>query len=102
MEPRGFLRYLGLAWTLIRTDFRIRYHGTLGGFVWALLKPVTMFLVLMAVFSLVFNSQPDYKLNLILGLFLWDFFADGTKVGLISLHQKGYLLTKAHFPIWIV
>ena len=39
-------------WTLIRTDFKVRYHGTAMGFLWALLKPVTMLAVLMTVFSL--------------------------------------------------
>ena len=72
-----------MIWTLVRTDFKVRYHGTAGGFVWALLKPLTMFVMLMAVFSFVFASDPNYKLNLIIGLFLWDFFAEGTKAGLI-------------------
>lgn len=89
-------------WTLVRTDFKARYHGTLGGFAWALLKPLAMFLVLLGVFSFVFASDPVYKRNLLLGLFLWDFFAEGTKVGIISMHQKGYLLTKTRFPLWIV
>ena len=39
----------GLVWTLVRTDFKARYHGTASGFVWALLKPATMFVVLVAV-----------------------------------------------------
>ena len=89
-------------WTLVRTDFKARYHGTPTGFAWALLKPVTMFLVLMGVFSFVFAADPNYKLNLIVGLFLWDFFAETTKVGLGSLHAKGFLLSKARFPSWIV
>ena len=93
---------LGLVWTLIRTDFKARYHGTLGGFVWALLKPLSMFIVLMAVFSYLFASNPTYKLNLIVGLFLWDFFAEGTKTGLTSLSAKGYLLTKARVAPWIL
>jgi ABC-type polysaccharide/polyol phosphate export permease len=92
----------GLMWTLVRTDFKARYHGTIGGFLWALLKPMAMFLVLLGVFSFIFASDPVYKRNLILGLFLWDFFADGTKTGIISMHQKGYLLTKTRFPSWIV
>jgi lipopolysaccharide transport system permease protein len=92
----------GLVWTLVRTDFKTRYHGTIGGFVWALLKPLTMFLVLLAVFSYVFASQPQYKLDLIIGLFLYEFFQEGTKTGLLSLRAKGYLLTKAKFPSWIV
>jgi lipopolysaccharide transport system permease protein len=93
--------HAGLVWTLIRTDFKARYHGTIEGFVWALLKPLTMFLVLMAVFSFLF-PDPTYKLNLIIGLFLWDFFAEGTKTGLTSLQAKGFLLTKARCPSWIL
>jgi ABC-type polysaccharide/polyol phosphate export permease len=94
--------WAGLVWTLIRTDFVTRYHGTVGGYIWALLKPLTMFLVLMAVFSIIFANTPQYKLNLILGLFLYEFFQDGTRTGLLSLRAKGYLLTKAKFPTWVV
>ena len=82
--------------------FATRYHGTIGGFVWALLKPLTMFLVLMGVFSFVFSNTPQYRLGLILGLFLYEFFQEGTRTGLESLRAKGYLLTKARFPSWVV
>jgi lipopolysaccharide transport system permease protein len=92
----------GLLWTLVRTDFKTRYHGTLGGFAWGLLKPALMFLVLMSVFSFIFASAPHYRLNLIIGLFLWDFFAETTKTGLTALWVKGFLLTKARFPSWIL
>src|SRR5262245_61081995 len=61
-----------------------------------------MFLVLLAVFSFVFHHEPNYRLNLIVGLFLYDFFSDATKTALISLHSKGYLITKAKFPSWII
>jgi lipopolysaccharide transport system permease protein len=94
--------HAGLIWTLVRTDFKARYHGTLGGFLWALLKPVCMFVVLMGVFSFLFASKPEYKLNLIVGLFLWDFFAEGTKSGLMSLYARGFLLSKARVPSWIL
>ena len=98
----GRAQFGGLVWTLIRTDFKTRYHGTIGGFVWALLKPLTMFLVLLAVFSYVFASEPQYKLSLIIGLFLYEFFQESTKAGLLAIRAKGYLLTRARFPSWIV
>jgi lipopolysaccharide transport system permease protein len=94
--------YSGLIWTLIRTEFKVRYHGTIGGFAWALLKPLTMFVMLMAVFSYLFASEPNYRLNLIIGLFLFDFFAEGTKSGLMALNARGFLLTKASCPAWIL
>lgn len=92
----------GLVWTLVRTDFKVRYHGTLMGFFWALLKPLIMFVTLLSVFSLLFGSQPAYRSNLILGLFLWEFFAEGTRVGLTSLAAKGFLVGKSRVPRWIM
>jgi len=92
----------GLTWTLVRTDFKARYHATASGFLWALLKPTAMFIVLVGVFSLIFRNEPDYKLDLIIGLFLWDFFADATRTGMTSLSAKSFLLTKARLPRWIL
>jgi ABC-type polysaccharide/polyol phosphate export permease len=93
---------IGTIWTLARTDFKARYQPTAGGFLWALMKPVAMFVVLTAVFSYVFGADPAYRFNLIIGLFLWDFFADATKTGMTSLSAKSFLLTKAKLPRWIV
>jgi lipopolysaccharide transport system permease protein len=92
----------GLVWTLVRTDFKARYHGTLSGFAWALLKPLAMFLVLEAVFSVIFAGDAHYRSNLIIGLFLWDFFGESTKAGMVSLQARGFLLTKAKCPSWIL
>jgi lipopolysaccharide transport system permease protein len=91
----------GAAWTIVRTDLKVRYHGSLGGFVWTLLKPLTMLAVLLAVFSFIFARSRDYALNLIVALFLWDYFVEGTRSGLVSLAAKGYLLAKTPFPRWI-
>src|SRR4029450_2598781 len=87
---------------VIAADFVTRYHGTIGGFMWALLKPLTMFLVLMGVFSFVFSNTPRYRIGLILGLFLYEFFQEGTRTGLESLRAKSYLLTRARFPSWVL
>ena len=56
----------GLIWTLVRTDFKTRYHGTILGFAWALLKPIAMFLVLQGIFSFAFaadrlSAQSDHR-----------------------------------------
>ena len=101
-QKRSGTYLTGLWWTLVRTDFKSRYHGTFGGFVWALLKPLAMFFVLFSVFSFIFVSDPQYKLNLLIGLFLFDFFSEATKTGLASLHAKGYLVSKVKFPTWII
>ena len=91
-----------IAWTLIRTDFKIRYHGSAGGFVWALLRPLSLFLVLQTVFSVIFPTDARYRLNLIVGLFLWEFFVESTRAGLGSLAAKAHLLTKVRVPAWLL
>ena len=91
----------GLVWTLVRTDFKARYHGSMNGFVWAMLKPACMFLVLMTVFSFLFQD-PSYKLNLIVGLCLWDFFSGATSTGIMSLDAKAFLIRKVRAPLWVL
>lgn len=100
--PAAGVSWSGLAWTLVRTDFKARYHGTASGFLWALLKPAAMFAVLVTVFSLVFPTEPTYKLDLIVGLFLFDFFTDATKTGMTALSSKAFLLTKARLPRYLL
>ena len=97
-----FLARAGLLWTLVRTDFKSRYHGTLGGFLWALAKPCVMFLVLWAVFSFVFSADAEYRTNLIIGLFVYDFFSESTKAGVLALYSKGHLIARARFPTSIL
>ncbi len=92
-------QWRGLVWTLVRTDFKTRYHGTIGGFVWALLKPLTMFLVLLAVFSYVFASEPQYKLDLIIGLFLYEFFQESTKIGPAVASRQGLSAHQGAVPV---
>ena len=42
IRPSADVAWAGLLWTLVRTDFKSRYHGTASGFLWALLKPATI------------------------------------------------------------
>jgi ABC-2 type transport system permease protein len=81
---------LDLLWTFVRTDFKSRYHGTIGGFLWALLKPAAMFVVLLTVFSFVFSADGQYNAKLLIGLFLYDFFGESTKAGIQSISPAAY------------
>lgn len=92
---------LGAVWTLVRTDFKVRYHGTVMGFFWALLKPLLTLAVLLAVFQFVFGSAPNYALDLVIGIFLYEFFQESTKAGIVSLATRGYLINRSTFPRWI-
>lgn len=95
--------YWDLIWVLAKTDFKMRYQGSVLGFLWALLKPLFVFLILNLVFSELFASDvPFYSLQLLTGILLWNYFAEGTMVGLTSLSSKAHLLRKIVFPRWAV
>ena len=86
---------LDLAGQLIRADFKLRYQGSRLGYLWALLGPLASFLVLFVVFSHIFTRAiPHYPLHLFSGLVLWNFFAEGTQVGLQALVSKTQLLSR--------
>lgn len=92
-----------LIWLLAKTDFKLRYQGSVLGFLWALLKPLFIFGILHTVFVHLFGmTVENYALKLLLAILLWTFFAEGTMVGLHSLMSKGHILTKISFPRWIV
>jgi ABC-2 type transport system permease protein len=98
--------YWELLWELARTDFKLRYHGSVLGYVWALLKPLCMFLILNFVFSNLFNPKNTglryFSLQLIIAIILFNFFSEGTTAGLGSLLNKSNLITKIFVPRWII
>lgn len=101
-RPASAFHSADLVWTLVRTDFKTRYHGTYAGFLWALLRPLALVLVLMGVFSFAFGNRGSYPTYLVTGLLLYDFFTDATKAGLASLVSKSFLLNKTVAPSWIL
>lgn len=93
---------LELIWILAKTDFSLRYNGSFLGFVWVLLKPLFTFLILNFVFSNIFGNTKEYSLGLFVGLVMWNFFAEGTLIGMTSLINKAHILTKVALPKWIL
>lgn len=98
--------YWELVWALARTDFKLRYHGSVLGYVWALLKPLLTFLILNFVFSTIFNPKNSgiqhFSLQLLTSIMLFNFFAEGTMAGLNSLLGKASLVTKIYVPRWTI
>ena len=87
-----------LFYELVRTDFIMRYHNSVLGFIWVLLKPFLLFAIIVTVFSLLFKNQdPHYHLNLLLGLLLYSYFSEGTLRGVTSLHDKSSIILKVNF-----
>lgn len=90
---------------LVRTDFKLRYQGSVLGYAWSLLRPLFLFLILYLVFVKflrVGNSVPHYPVYLLLGVLIWNFFIEVTVQGLGSIVGRGDLIRKISIPRWII
>lgn len=90
---------------LTKTDFKLRYQGSVLGYMWAVLKPLLMFAILYVVFAKVLrfgDSIPHYPVYLLVGTVLWNFFNECAQQGIHAIEQRGDLIRKLSFPKYIV
>ncbi|MGH2508014.1 MAG: ABC transporter permease [Rhabdochlamydiaceae bacterium] len=86
---------------LVKTDFKLRYQGSVLGYVWSLLRPLLLFLILYMVFTVflpVGKGVPHYPVYLLLGIILWNFFVEITSGSVSAIVGKGDLMRKINFP----
>jgi ABC-type polysaccharide/polyol phosphate export permease len=96
-------RYWNLLWELTRTDFKLRDQGTVLGFLWTLLHPALMFVVLYLLFTKWVGKFVDnYAAYLIIGIVQWQFFEKATSFSLSSLRRKAMLARNFKFPKEII
>jgi ABC-2 type transport system permease protein len=90
---------------LVRTDFKLRYQGSILGYAWSLLRPLLLFIILYAVFVRMLrigNTVPHYPVYLLLGIVIWNFFLEMTVLSLGSIVGRGDLIRKIRIPRWII
>lgn len=97
------LNYTELLLQFTSTDFKLRYKNSVLGILWVVLKPLMMFAITYTVWSALFNdTDPNYKMNLLLGLMIMNFLSDGVMIGLTSLISKAHIILKINFPREVV
>lgn len=90
---------------LVRTDFKLRYQGSLIGYAWSLLKPLLLFVILYTVFVFFLKLGRDiqhFPVYLLLGIVLWNFFTEMTVQSLGSIVARGDLIRKIRIPRWMI
>jgi ABC-2 type transport system permease protein len=95
-----FKRAVRLTWTLAVTDFKLRYFGSVLGYLWTLMRPLMLFSVLYFVFSQVFDvgDVKYYPVYLLTSIVLFTYFSETTGGGVQCLLNRENLLRKMHFP----
>src|SRR5260370_31396126 len=97
-----------LIWALALKELHVRYKRSVLGFLWALLHPLFMMIILTVVFSSLVGSRVEhYAVFLISMLLPWIFFAQALTYSVECLVSNGDLLKKVRvaksvFPVAVI
>lgn len=94
-------RYRDLVLALVARELKVRYRRSAIGFLWTMLQPLLMMLVLQVVFSSIFRMQLDfgnYPVYALAGLLFWNFFSQSILASMNSLRGNAPLLRKLPIP----
>lgn len=102
---RNTYRYRELIWALALKELKIRYKRSVLGFLWALLNPMLLMLILTMVFSsIMLQNIKHYAIFLLSVLLPWTFFAQSLAYAADSIVGNGDLIKKVRvaklvFPV---
>src|ERR1022692_1841980 len=96
---RDTYRYRELIWALALKELKIRYKRSVLGFMWALLNPALLMVVLTLVFSTIMRFNiPHYAVFLLSVLLPWTFFSQSLSYAVEAIVANGDLIKKIAVP----
>jgi len=98
-------RFWHLTFTVARNEFKLRFFGSILGYVWQLMRPLLLFGVLLFVFSHVAKvggTAPHYAVALLAGIVLFTFFGEATGGSIRSVVDRENLVRKIQFPRLVI
>jgi ABC-2 type transport system permease protein len=102
-------RFWSLTFTLARTEFKLRFYGSVLGYVWTLMKPLLLFGVLWVFFTKVGHvndgkkpGEKYYGAQLLGSIVLFTFFIEGTTNAVRAVVDRENLVRKIHFPRLVI
>lgn len=92
---------------LVRRDLKVRYAGSWLGYLWTMLDPLLMSLIFWLVFTQIFDRRigfAPYILFLVLGQFVWSWFAGGVTQATRALRSEAQMVRSSSVPreLWVV
>ena len=99
---KTFLKYQDLVRELVQRDLKLKYRRSFLGYLWSVLNPLLIMIVLTVVFSNIFNkSIENFPVYLFTGRMLYDFLKASTTNAMKSVTGNAALLKKVYIPKYI-
>ncbi|HSV67287.1 MAG TPA: ABC transporter permease [Mycobacteriales bacterium] len=88
---------------LVRKDLKVKYQGSVLGFLWSLANPLLLLAVYSFVFQLVLRSGiPAFGFFLLAGLLVWNAFAGAVGAACGAVVGNAGLVKKVRFPLVVL
>ena len=98
----NFYHYVHLLNNLIIRDLKVKYRRSILGFLWSVLNPLLMMLVITTVFQNIFKiTIENYSIYYLTGSLLFNFMAEATSLAMTSILSSASLLKKVYIPKYI-
>jgi ABC-2 type transport system permease protein len=98
-------RFVVLTRTIATMEFKLRFFGSVLGYLWQLMRPLLLFMVLYVVFTKFVRLGSDvrfYPALLLTAIVIFTFFADATARSVTSVADRENLVRKIEFPRLVV
>jgi ABC-2 type transport system permease protein len=88
---------------LVRKDLKVKYQGSVLGFLWSLANPLLLLVVYTFVFQLVLKSGiPSFGFFLLSGLLVWNAFSGAVGTACGAVVGNAGLVKKVRFPLGVL
>ena len=99
---RNGVRYLPLLKNLISRELKKKYRQSALGYVWCVLNPLLILIIMTVVFSTIFRrSIENFPVYLCAGRIMFTFITDCAGVMLVSIVRNGQLMRKTRIPYYV-
>ena len=98
----NFKKYKSLLFELVSRDLKTKYRRSVLGFLWTVLNPLGMMLVMTVVFSTVFRQNiENFPVYLMCGQLIFNFFNEASNMAMTSILGNAALIKKVYVPKYL-
>ena len=97
-ELLALIRYRDLIFQLVRRDIVARYKRSVLGIAWTMLNPLGTMLIMVVVFSQVFQTAKNYPAYVLSGVIVWTMFSQSTSMAMSSMVWGSQLFHQIYVP----
>jgi ABC-type polysaccharide/polyol phosphate export permease len=95
----GLFRYRHLLRNLVLKDLKLKYRGSVFGFLWSLANPLVMIVVYTVAFTYILRIRTEgFVFYLMLGILAWTFFSSSLGASTGAIADNGGLVKSVFFP----